>query len=87
MLTGSIEEWSRDFSVTVVESSSRIYLDLAPKSGEDHDFTIFIDSETREITGIDVGEVIPEPEDEWTRLSGYDFPALGSRLGRVCVNA
>ncbi len=64
-LSGDLEEYTKDFHIKLIEKGTKNIVDLAPKSGEGHDFMFFIRKKTKRIDrdSLSVGSVIQPPDD------------------------
>lgn len=61
----NLEDYLKDFNVTIHVSTLHFVVDLGPKSGEGHDFNFEINRVTGRINqdSLVVGEVIKEPQE------------------------
>lgn len=65
-LFGTLEDYLEDSYVTIFVSLKEFTLDIAPKSGEGHDFSFCINRLTGKVDegSMMVGELISEPDDD-----------------------
>ena len=63
-LSGTLKEYSGEFIVTISESETSYRIDMAPRSGEGHDFGFAVDKDSGKVDrgSLVVGQVEPEPE-------------------------
>lgn len=59
------EELMEAFEVKITSDESTLFVDLAPRSGEGHDYMFRIDLKTGKVieNSITIGEIIPDPEE------------------------
>jgi hypothetical protein len=59
------EELMEAFEVKITSDESTLFVDLAPRSGEGHDYMFRIDLKTGRVidNSITIGEIIPDPEE------------------------
>ena len=64
-LTGNLKDFQSDFFVKIVDHGSKFEVDLAPKSGEGHDFNFIVKKHKKQLIrdSLSIGEVISEPRD------------------------
>lgn len=62
-LDDNIEELISDLRLTIIDQGSKLEIDLAPISGEGHDFNFLVKKRSKRIVkdSLMVGEVISEP--------------------------
>ena len=60
----TVEEFLDEFNVKLTAMETTLHVDIAPKSGEGHDYMFQIDLETGKVNseGIAIGEILPEPD-------------------------
>lgn len=65
-LTGNLEAYTVDLYVRIFDLGSKFEVDLAPISGEGHDFGFTIKKKSKKVDldSFSVGELISEPEDD-----------------------
>jgi len=64
-LTGSLENYTSDLYVRIIDHGSKLEVDLAPISGEGHDFNFSVKKKSKKVDldSFSVGELISEPDD------------------------
>lgn len=64
-LDDNVEDLISDLRLTIIDHGSKMEIDLAPISGEGHDFNFLVKKRSKRIVkdSLMVGEVISEPEE------------------------
>ena len=63
-LRGTLEDYSFDLNIRIIDHGFKYEVDMAPKSGAGHDFNFIVKKRSRKVDkdSLMVGEVISEPE-------------------------